>query len=94
MYICKVMGKVISTIKNERLTGASLVLVRVVSLSPKGEMTQGGEIYAAVDNIGCGEGNLVLVTKGANARLACKDREAPVDMAVVGIIDNDLIKGN
>ena len=89
MYICKVIGKVISTQKNEKLVGSSLVLVRVVSLSPKkGETVEGSEIFAAVDSIGCGEGNLVLVTSGSNARFACKNTDTPVDMAVVGIIDS------
>ena len=44
-------------------------------------------VFAAADTIGCGEGNFVLVTRGSNARYACKCAEAPVDMAVVGILD-------
>lgn len=44
-------------------------------------------MFAAADTIGCGEGNFVLVTRGSNARYACKCAEAPVDMAVVGILD-------
>ena len=91
MYICKVIGKVVSTIKNDKLVGASMVMVRVVSLAPDGSRVLGNDVYAAVDSIGCGEGNLVLVTKGANARLACMDTNAPADMAVVGIIDNELV---
>jgi len=90
MYICKVIGKVISTLKNEQLTGSSLVLVRVVSLGPDGKPALGNELYAAADPIGCGEGNYVLVTRGSNARLACKQTQSPVDMAVVGILDNGI----
>ena len=90
MYICKVIGKVIATIKNEKLIGSSIVMVRVVSLSPKGEMILGNEVYAAADTIGCGEDNLVLVTGGANARFSCKNMETPIDMAVVGILDGGI----
>jgi len=46
-----------------------------------------GPVFPAADTIGCGEGNFVLVTRGSNARYACKCAEAPVDMAVVGILD-------
>ncbi len=91
MYICKVIGKVVSTQKNEKLMGSSIVMVRVVSLSAKkNEVTEGNEIFAAVDTVGCGTGNYVLVTSGANAVYACKNMNTPVDMAVVGIIDSGL----
>ena len=73
MYVCKVIGKIISTVKNEKLVGHS--------------MEADGPVFAAADTIGCGEGNFVLVTRGSNARYACKCAEAPVDMAVVGILD-------
>ncbi|MPM39346.1 Ethanolamine utilization protein EutN [bioreactor metagenome] len=91
MYICKVIGKVVSTQKNEKLMGSSIVLIRMVSLSKeKNEVTQSDAIFAAVDAVGCGTGNLVLVTSGANALFACKTAESPVDMVVVGIIDSGL----
>lgn len=93
MYICQVIGKVVSTIKNEKLTGASIVMVRKASLTRKGEVSLGEEIFAAADTIGCGEGNLVLVTCGSNARFSCKDPSTPVDMAIVGILDNGIGNG-
>ena len=79
MYVCKVIGKIISTVKNEKLVGHSIVLVQAAALNDR--------VFAAADTIGCGEGNFVLVTRGSNARYACKCAEAPVDMAVVGILD-------
>ncbi len=91
MYICKVIGKVVSTQKNEKLMGSSIVMVRVVSISAKkNEITEGNEVFAAVDTVGCGNDNYVLVTSGANAAYACKNMNTPVDMAVVGIIDSGL----
>ena len=87
MYVCKVIGKIISTVKNEKL----VVQHRA---GPGGGSERPGQpggrrlpVFAAADTIGCGEGNFVLVTRGSNARYACKCAEAPVDMAVVGILD-------
>ena len=91
MYICKVIGNVISTQKNEKLMGSSIVMVRVVSISTKkNEITEGNEVFAAVDTVGCGTGNYVLVTSGSNSAYACKNMNTPIDMAVVGIIDGAL----
>ena len=59
MYVCKVIGKIISTVKNEKLVGHSIVLVQAAALNDR----------------------------GSHARYACKCAEAPVDMAVVGILD-------
>ena len=87
MYVCKVIGKVISTVKNEKLIGHSIVLVRTTTLAPDGTFVPGDQVSAAADTIGCGEGNYVLVTRGGNARFACKCENAPIDMAVVGVLD-------
>ena len=57
------------------------------ALNDRGSLEADGPVFAAADTIGCGEGNFVLVTRGSNARYACKCAEAPVDMAVVGILD-------
>ncbi|MBE6018973.1 MAG: ethanolamine utilization protein EutN [Clostridiales bacterium] len=87
MLICKVTGKVVSTIKNESLVGMSLILVRPLSFDAKGNEVVGKEVYVAADPFGCGVDHCVLVTQGSNARFALGDGNAPVDMAVVGIID-------
>ena len=87
MYVCKVIGKIISTVKNEKLVGHSIVLVQAAALNDRGSLETDGPVFAAADTIGCGDGNFVLVTRGSNARYACKCAEAPVDMAVVGILD-------
>lgn len=87
MYVCKVIGKIVSTVKNEKLIGHSIVLVRTTFLDSGGTFALGDQVFAAADTIGCGEGNYVLVTQGSNARFACKCADAPVDMAVVGVLD-------
>ena len=87
MLMCKVTGKVVSTIKNESLVGMSLITVRALSFDAKGNEVVGKDVYVAADPFGCGVGHCVLVTQGGNARFTIGDGKAPVDMAVVGIID-------
>ena len=82
MYICKVQGKCISTIKDKSLTGCSLITMQ--RLNRSGNPT--GEILVAVDTIGCSVGEHVLVTRGSCAKAAL-GQDSPADMAVIGIID-------
>ncbi len=84
MYIGKVTGKVVSTIKDPRLTGISLVLVERLPA----QVGQESEVFVAADTIGCGEGNTVLLAKGGAARMTSNLQDTPVDLAVIGIIDN------
>ena len=83
MIIGKVVGKVISTRKNEDLVGCKLLVVEILS-SMKNDKTK----MVAVDNVGAGIGDIVLVAQGSAARLACHDSKTPVDAAVVGIVDD------
>ncbi|HZK71777.1 MAG TPA: EutN/CcmL family microcompartment protein, partial [Clostridia bacterium] len=66
MYICLVHGKCVSTIKNKKLAGYSLVTVQ--KLKKNGKLAD--EIMVAVDTIGCSVGETVLVTEGENAKHA------------------------
>ncbi len=84
MYVGKVIGKVVSTIKDARLTGISLVLVERL---PE-QNGRGKEIFVAADTIGCGEGNTVLLAAGSGARAAANLHNTPVDLAVIGVIDH------
>lgn len=82
MYICKVQGKCVSTIKNEQLRGCSLITMQCINKS--GGPT--GEILVAVDTIGCSVGETVLVTRGSAVRTVL-GTDSPADMVVVGIVD-------
>lgn len=82
MYICKVQGKCVSTIKNEQLGGCSLITMQRLNKSG----APAGEILVAVDTIGCSVGETVLVTRGSGARAAL-GTDSPADMVVVGIVD-------
>ena len=81
MIIGKVVGSIVSTRKNERLIGQKLLIVKPVS-----QMEEQNE-FVAIDNVGAGIGEKVLVARGSAARIGCDLENAPVDAAIVGIID-------
>ena len=82
MIICKVLGNVWATKKDEKLNGHKLLVVR----SNSGE--HDAETFVAVDTIGAGIGDDVLVTKGSVARNSLREKDSPIDAVVVGIIDS------
>lgn len=79
MIIGKVTGSVVSTRKNENLVGSKFMIV---------ETAFKGEKIVAVDNVGAGIGEYVLVATGSAARVGCGTENAPVDAAIVGILDD------
>lgn len=81
MIIGKVVGSIIATRKNERLIGQKLLIIR-----PLENMEKSGE-FVAIDNVGAGIGETVLVATGSAARVGCDLENAPVDAAIVGIVD-------
>lgn len=83
MIICKVIGHVWATKKEEGLSGQKLMIVR----EEKQEGSDGSMMVAA-DLIGAGIGEQVLVVSGSTARRALGSDDAPVDCAIVGIIDS------
>ncbi len=84
MIVGKVVGSVVATRKNERLLGNKFMIVEPIeNMSAKGRIV-------AVDNVGAGIGEIVLVAKGSAARIGCDLENAPVDAAIVGIVDNSI----
>jgi ethanolamine utilization protein EutN len=83
MVIGTVTGSIVSTRKNDKLIGQKLLIVR-----PLGNMEEKGD-FVAIDNVGAGIGETVLVAKGSAARVGCGLSEAPVDAAIVGIVDEN-----
>lgn len=89
MILARVEGNVVATKKNSKMTGSKFLVVRPLILdSPKArEMKDGTSTLVAIDSLGAGEGELVLVVQGSSARLATDDKDSPVDAVVVGIVD-------
>jgi ethanolamine utilization protein EutN len=97
MILAQVEGSVVATKKHEKMTGAKLLSVRpLVMDSPEAKKFRPGKSsVVAVDTLGAGEGEVVLVAQGSSARLAFTDKDSPVDAVVVGIVDTvDLGKKN
>ena len=80
MIIGKVVGSIVSTRKNEKLVGNKFMIIE-----PLEEMGQGIGRFVAIDNIGAGIGETVLVATGSAARVGMEN--VPVDSAIVGIVD-------
>lgn len=83
MLLGKVTGSVTATVKAERLTGHKLMVVDVLGA--------GGAVQAAAqiapDTVGAGVGDMVILTQGSAARMAGGLSTAPVDLAIIGIVD-------
>ena len=82
MIIGKVVGSLFSTRKSEKLVGNKFMIVE-----PIDAMKESGEQLVAIDTIGAGIGEYVLVAKGSAARVGNGMSDVPVDAAIVGIID-------
>lgn len=83
MLIAKVVGHVVSTQKDANLVGCKLLIV--APLERKGEVSD--RIGLAVDAVGAGYGETVMLAQGSAARLAIDNTNAPVDLAIIGIVD-------
>lgn len=95
MILARVEGHVVATKKNPKMTGQKLLFVRPVFVDrPDAKQLKDGQsTLVAVDELGCGAGELVLVAQGSSARLAMQEKDSPVDAVVVGIVDTiDLSK--
>lgn len=82
MLLARVMGTVVATRKDDRLQGRKLLVCRPVA--PDGTL-EGGYVVA-VDTVGAGVQEMVLLVSGSSARMA-GGKETPVDSAIVGIVD-------
>ncbi|MCP1108942.1 ethanolamine utilization protein EutN [Lachnospiraceae bacterium PF1-21] len=85
MLIGKVVGSVVSTRKCDSLVGNKFMIIE-----PLDEMKKSGARLVAVDKIGAGIGEVVLVSTGSAARVGTGMSDAPVDAAIVGIIDEGI----
>ncbi len=80
MVIGKVVGSIVSTRKCDNLVGNKFMIIE-----PLEEMAACASRFVAIDYIGAGVGETVLVATGSAARVG--NEESPVDAAIVGIVD-------
>ncbi|MBN1772955.1 MAG: EutN/CcmL family microcompartment protein [Deltaproteobacteria bacterium] len=84
MFLAKVVGNVVSTRKAEKLVGVKLLVVEPVDFA---KQQPDGKPLVAIDSVGAGEGEVVLVVQGSSARLTDTTKDTPVDATIMGIID-------
>ena len=84
MILARVVGEVISTVKRPQFESAKLLILQPET--PSGAST--GSTFLAIDSVGAGRGELVIaVLEGRAAGEALGRKLAPVDAAIVGIVD-------
>jgi microcompartment protein CcmK/EutM len=84
MIIARILGTVVSTQKDERLNGKKLLIVKPLNL----DGTDQSGYSVAIDTVGAGFHEKVLIVAGSSARLAEGAKDCPVDAAIVGVIDS------
>ena len=83
MIFARVTGTVVCTLKDEKLVGSKLLLVQPVDLVGASK----GSPLVAVDSVGAGEGELVLIVQGSSARQTTRTEGRPVDAVIFAIVD-------
>jgi ethanolamine utilization protein EutN len=90
MFIARVTGSVVCTQKIGSMTGHKLLVVEPYRLEEKKRSTLAttGRTFIAVDTIGAGEDDYVLIVQGSSARLTPETKELPIDAVIIGIVDS------
>jgi ethanolamine utilization protein EutN len=89
MFIARVTGSVVSTQKADSMVGQKVLVVEPYRLDDKSrdQLITTGRTFIAVDTLGAGVDDFVLVVQGSSARLTPETSKLPVDAAVIGIVD-------
>ena len=89
MFLARVVGTVVSTIKNQSLTGKKILIVQPIDKHGK---DQGAKILA-LDSVGAGAGETVYCCKGREASFPFLPEEVPTETSIVAIVDSVNIAG-
>ncbi len=84
MQFARVVGKVVCTRKDEKLVGTKLLIVQPVDLNG----SERGAPLVAIDAVGSGEGELVLIVQGSSARQTRTTEGNPVDCTIFAVVDS------
>jgi ethanolamine utilization protein EutN len=90
MFVAKVTGSLVSTQKVESMVGFKLLVVEPYRIDPqqRQSLVTTGRTFIAVDTLGAGEGDYVLICQGSSARLTPETKNLPIDTIVIGIVDH------
>ena len=89
MFVAKVTGSVVSTEKVESMKGQKLLVVEPYRLdgTNRDKLVTTGRTFVAVDMLGAGVGDMVLISQGSSARFTPETNKLPIDTVVIGIVD-------
>jgi microcompartment protein CcmK/EutM len=84
MQLARVIGEVVSTMKDPNLSAITLLVLQ--PLTPSGEPV--GRTLVAADSVGAGVGETVFFVRGREAAYPFYPAEPPIDASIVGIVDH------
>jgi ethanolamine utilization protein EutN len=84
MQLARVVGTVVSTVKNDTLEGRKLLVIQPLDA----RLREVGKPVIAVDSVGAGKGEIVFWCRGRESSFPFAPVEVPTDCTIVGIIDN------
>jgi ethanolamine utilization protein EutN len=85
MQLARVIGNVVSTVKNASLESRKLLVIQTLDC----DLRPVGKPLVAIDSVGAGAGELVFWCRGKEASFALDGVEAPTDCTIVGIVDSE-----
>jgi ethanolamine utilization protein EutN len=83
MQLARVIGTVVSTVKNSSLEGRKLLVIQPLNAS----LEKSGRPMVAIDSVGAGEGEVVFWCRGKEASFPFDPADVPTDCTIVGIVD-------
>lgn len=90
MIIGRIVGNVVCTQKDPLLVGRKMLIVQPLDLRT---LEDTGGLFVALDGVGAGDTELVMVVGGSSARMADGMAQTPVDRSIIGIVDSIEILG-
>src|SRR5947199_7138056 len=94
MFLARVTGHVVATQKDKTLNGQKLFVVEPLNVkydertNQPASLGNTGRAIVAIDAVGAGEGQLVLIVQGSSARMTEQTKNLPADAVIVGIVDS------
>ncbi len=83
MFLGRVIGTVWSTKKDDNLVGSKFLIVKHLDI----DLNEKNNFVVAVDSVGAGEGEVVLVATGSSARQTNQTKNKPIDAVIMAIVD-------
>jgi microcompartment protein CcmK/EutM len=95
MFVALVTGSVVATQKAATMTGHKLLIVEPYRIDEKSrtKLVSTGRTFIAVDTLGAGEGQFVLITQGSSARMTPETKSLPIDAVIIGLVDAVRVEG-